>query len=119
MILGPTFVFAFVIATMMGALFHLIVGGNARRLALFLLAGWIGFALGHIGGGTLGISFLPIGQLRIVRQFLERFYLDCSLHIHIGVQAIIALKSLFQGFIAPHTKSQCEITFIDLSKLLC
>lgn len=74
MILGPTFVFAFVIATMMGALFHFIVGGNARRLALFLLAGWIGFALGHIGGGTLGISFFPIGELRIVPAVLGAFF---------------------------------------------
>ena len=64
--LGPTFVFAFVVATLMGATFHLIVGGNARRLALFLLAGWIGFALGHLGGKSLGISVFPIGELQIV-----------------------------------------------------
>ena len=50
----------------MGALFHLIVGGNARRLALFLLAGWIGFALGHMAGKSLGISLFPIGELQIV-----------------------------------------------------
>ena len=64
--LGPTFIFAFVIATLMGATFHLIVGGNARRLALYLLAGWIGFALGHMGGKSLGISVFPIGELQIV-----------------------------------------------------
>jgi uncharacterized membrane protein YeaQ/YmgE (transglycosylase-associated protein family) len=64
--LGPTVIFAFVIATLMGALFHLFVGGNARRLALFLLAGWIGFALGHLGGKSLGITVFPIGELLII-----------------------------------------------------
>jgi hypothetical protein len=64
--LGPTFVFAFVVATLMGASFHLLIGGNARRLALFLLAGWIGFALGHLGGKSLGITLFPIGELLVI-----------------------------------------------------
>ena len=63
---GPTFVFAFVVATLMGALFHFIVGGKARRLALFLLAGWIGFALGHVAGQTLNIAVYPVGGLHPV-----------------------------------------------------
>jgi uncharacterized membrane protein YeaQ/YmgE (transglycosylase-associated protein family) len=64
--LGPTFVFAFVVATLIGSLFHLIVGGNARRLALFLIAGWVGFVLGHLGGKSLGIAFYAVGELYIV-----------------------------------------------------
>lgn len=63
---GPTVTFAFILATILGALFHLIVGGDARRLALFLLSGWIGFSLGHVLGGILGIDILPIGSLHIV-----------------------------------------------------
>lgn len=62
---GPTFTFAFIIATIMGALFHLVFGGDARRLALFLLAGWIGFALGHVLGITFEINLFNIGPLRI------------------------------------------------------
>ncbi|MEM9954191.1 MAG: hypothetical protein AAFV93_05735 [Chloroflexota bacterium] len=58
--------FAFVIATLMGAIFHFIFGGDARRLALFLLAGWIGFALGQAAGQSFEIALYPIGDLRII-----------------------------------------------------
>lgn len=60
---GPTLTFAFILATLLGALFHLIVGGDARRLALFLLAGWLGFAVGHLVGVALEINLLNIGTL--------------------------------------------------------
>ncbi|MGJ3240508.1 MAG: hypothetical protein ACFE0Q_17500 [Anaerolineae bacterium] len=63
---GPVFVFAFVVATLIGACFHLIFGGNARRLALFLLAAWVGFALGHAAGVSFAVALFPIGELRIV-----------------------------------------------------
>lgn len=63
---GPTTVFGFILATMFGAVFHLIMGGDARRLALFLLAGWLGFGLGHLLGTILDINILNIGTLRIV-----------------------------------------------------
>lgn len=64
--LGPLFVFAFTVATLLGASCHLIFGGDARRLALFLLGAWIGFALGHMAGQSFGISLFSIGDLRIV-----------------------------------------------------
>ena len=63
---GPVFVFTFVVATLMGSTFHFIFGGDARRLALFLLAAWIGFALGHAAGRSFDIDILAIGQLRVV-----------------------------------------------------
>lgn len=62
-LLSPSFVFGFILATLYGAIFHLIVGGDARRLALFLLAGWLGFLLGHILGGLLEIHILDIGPV--------------------------------------------------------
>lgn len=61
----PIVTFAFVIATLIGAVFHLVVGGDARRLALFLLAGWVGFGIGHLLGNTLDIQLLMIGELRM------------------------------------------------------
>ena len=64
--LGPLFVFAFTVATLIGASFHLIFGGDARRLALFLLAAWIGFALGHTAGQSFGIALFSIGELSII-----------------------------------------------------
>jgi len=63
---SPIFVFAFVVATLIGAIFHFIFGGDARRMALFLLAGWIGFALGQAVGRSFDIAIYSIGELRIV-----------------------------------------------------
>lgn len=60
---SPSLVLGFILATLYGALFHLVSGGDARRLALFFLAGWIGFALGHITGDLLNVNFFDIGPL--------------------------------------------------------
>lgn len=73
--LGPVFVFAFTVATLIGASFHLIFGGDARRLALFLLAAWIGFALGHTAGQSFGFDFFSIGELRIVPAVLGALFM--------------------------------------------
>lgn len=67
---GPSFVFAFMVATLFGSAFHLIVGGGARHLALYLLSGWIGFALGQSLGDLLGISVVRIGQINFVAASL-------------------------------------------------
>jgi hypothetical protein len=63
---NPSVTFSFILATLFGAIFHLIAGGDARRLALFLLSGWVGFSLGHILGVIFEINILNIGPLRIV-----------------------------------------------------
>ncbi len=64
--LNPITTLGFILATLFGAAFHLIVGGDARRLALFLLCGWVGFGLGQLIGVTLSINILNIGSLRVV-----------------------------------------------------
>ncbi len=61
---SPAITFAFILATIYGVVFHLLVGGDVRRLALYLLAGWLGFALGHLFGVLLGVEMLRIGPLR-------------------------------------------------------
>ncbi|MBL8154243.1 MAG: hypothetical protein JNM70_08675 [Anaerolineae bacterium] len=61
---APTLVFGFILATLLGAVFHLIMGGDVRRLALFLLAGWIGFAIGQLIGVIADIDLLRVGTLR-------------------------------------------------------
>jgi hypothetical protein len=63
---GPTLIFGFIVATLLGAAFHLVFGGDARRLALFLLGGWVGFGLGHVVGVIFAINIFNIGTLRIV-----------------------------------------------------
>jgi hypothetical protein len=67
---SPNTTLAFILATIFGAAFHLIMGGDARRLALFLLSGWIGFSLGHLLGIVFDINFLNIGTLRILSASL-------------------------------------------------
>jgi hypothetical protein len=64
-VFGPTTIFGFILATLFGAGFHLLVGGDARRLALFLLAGWVGFGLGHLLGVMFSINLFNIGTLHI------------------------------------------------------
>lgn len=59
----PTLLLAFALATIYGAGFHLWQGGGARRLALYLLSGWLGFTLGQFLGELLGIRLLAIGTL--------------------------------------------------------
>jgi uncharacterized membrane protein YeaQ/YmgE (transglycosylase-associated protein family) len=63
---GPNFTFAFIVATLWGAAFHVLVGGDARRLTLYLLAGWVGFALGQMIGSSLQLGLLMIGELHLV-----------------------------------------------------
>lgn len=58
------------VATLYGSAFHLIVGGGARHLALYLLSGWIGFTLGQSLGDLLGISVLRMGQINFVAASL-------------------------------------------------
>ncbi|MBO9310111.1 MAG: hypothetical protein J7551_10050 [Chloroflexi bacterium] len=60
---SPPVVFGFLLATLYGALFHLIFGGSTRRLALYLLAGWLGFAIGQIFGTVFEVNALAIGVL--------------------------------------------------------
>ena len=63
---SPTLTFAFILATLYGAAFHLLLGGDARRLAVFLLASWVGFGLGQFIGITLRIDLFNVGALHVV-----------------------------------------------------
>jgi uncharacterized membrane protein YeaQ/YmgE (transglycosylase-associated protein family) len=70
---GPTATFGFILATLYGAGFHILVGGDVRRLAFFLLAAWVGFSLGHVVGATFMIDVFNIGTLRIVTATVGAF----------------------------------------------
>ncbi len=60
---SPAVVLSFILATLYGAACHLIFGGNARRLALLLLASWLGFTLGQVFGAILGVELFSIGPV--------------------------------------------------------
>ncbi len=61
---GPTTTLGFIISTLFGAAFHMLVGGDAQKLAVYLLAGWLGFTIGHILGVVFEFQLLSIGPLR-------------------------------------------------------
>ncbi len=63
---NPNLVFAFVIATMFGLGFHLLMGGDARRMVLFVVTSWLGFLLGQYVGGYLEISLFKIGVVHLL-----------------------------------------------------
>lgn len=82
---SPAFTFGFIIATLMGAAFHLIVGGDIRRLALYLLAGWAGFALGHVVGVLVDINTFNVGTVRMFPALMG------------GIIALVAAFGLSRG----------------------
>lgn len=78
---NPIFTFAFIIATIYGASFHFIMGGSARRLALFLLTGWVGFLLGHYIGVAFEIDIANIGSLHFMSASVSALVLLIFAHI--------------------------------------
>ena len=63
---NPIFVFAFVIATMYGLGYHVVMGGDARRMVLFVVTSWLGFLLGQYIGARLDIPLLKIGIIHLL-----------------------------------------------------
>jgi len=61
----PSLIFAFLIASLYGSIYHLVRDGGLGRLFQFLLLSWIGFALGHLVGIWQGWLLFPLGQLNL------------------------------------------------------
>jgi len=80
-VFGPTTVFGFILATLFGAGFHLLVGGDARRLALFLLAGWVGFGLGQLIGMMFSVNLFNVGTLHIATATFGAIMALVSAHV--------------------------------------
>lgn len=69
-LIPPSFVLGAILSTAYAAGFHLVFGGSGRHLLLFLLASWLGFALGQWAGGVMGITALDIGPVHTVSATL-------------------------------------------------
>jgi len=67
---SPAFVLSFVVSTAYGAFFHLWQGGPVRDLVLYLVAAWLGFAIGEWAADALGLHWFLIGQVHIVEGSL-------------------------------------------------
>ena len=58
-----TILFGWLMATLLGALFHLWRDGGFWKLLLYLGLIWAGFWLGNWAAGAWGVSFLLVGGL--------------------------------------------------------
>jgi hypothetical protein len=59
----PSLLLAVILSTLFGAVFHLLMGGSSHRLLFYLVAGWLGFAVGHVAGDWFTVPFGAIGPL--------------------------------------------------------
>lgn len=60
----PSFLLAFLVATLLGALYHLWRGGGPKRIFFYLILAWLGFFGGHFFALWRGWFLLPIGTLK-------------------------------------------------------
>lgn len=59
----PTLLLGAILATLYGALYHLVRNGGFRRLLLFIVLAWIGFITGQVAGAALNFTWFEIGAL--------------------------------------------------------
>ncbi|MEW5868290.1 MAG: hypothetical protein AB1894_03380 [Chloroflexota bacterium] len=59
----PALIFAFLIATLYGLVFHLLRGGRAGRLVLYTVLSWIGFTAGQLLAEWMGWTLGSIGPV--------------------------------------------------------
>jgi hypothetical protein len=61
----PALLVGALLASLLGASFHLVSGGGLLRLLLDLLLAWLGFWGGHALAAWLGWDFATLGPLRL------------------------------------------------------
>ena len=68
--MSPAFVFSAIISTGVGLAYHLWRGGGLRRMLLFVIAAWSGFAIGQVIGSLLGWRLLVVGEVHLVEGII-------------------------------------------------
>ena len=63
---ASSIVLGFLLSTAYGTLFHVLIGGPARRIILYLIASWLGFAIGHFVGDIFLIDSFQLGPLNLL-----------------------------------------------------
>ena len=61
----PAAALGLVIATLYGALYHVLRGGGGRRLLLYFFLSWLGFGLGQWLGILRSWDFLSLGTIKL------------------------------------------------------
>lgn len=67
---SPVILVGALIATLWGAMFHLLFGKTLRDLVLYWFIGLIGFAVGQAMANTLGLSWLMVGEVHLAEGTL-------------------------------------------------
>ncbi len=62
----PSLLFSFLLASLYGVLFYLVLGRGWLALGVYWLAALIGFALGQFLSSAFALSFLPIGAVNVI-----------------------------------------------------
>jgi NADPH-dependent curcumin reductase CurA len=62
---SPALALGLVLSTAYAAFFNLWQKGNFKALRVYVLAAWIGFAVGHFAGQLAGVEWLLVGQLNV------------------------------------------------------
>lgn len=60
------FILGALLATAYGAGFHVIMGGPARRIVLYVVTAWLGFVVGHFVGETVELTLFDLGALHLL-----------------------------------------------------
>jgi hypothetical protein len=66
MVLQPSLVLAFLLATIYGLAFYIVFGRGWLRLGLFWLIGVLGFFLGQGLANLVGLALFNIGEVNLV-----------------------------------------------------
>jgi hypothetical protein len=62
----PPVILSFVIASICAGLFNLWRNGSPRDLVFYLVAAWVGFAIGQAAGLLIGLNWGKIGSVYVV-----------------------------------------------------
>ncbi len=60
-----TILFGVLLSTLYGGLYHLVRGGRARKLLLFVALAWAGFWLGDTVGWLMKWTFGAVGMMNV------------------------------------------------------
>jgi hypothetical protein len=64
------YLISIVFATIIGLLFHVIVGGRGWRIIYYILCSWIGFFLGNLIGAGVHWTWLNVGPIHTLTASL-------------------------------------------------
>ena len=60
-----TYIFGWILATLLGAVFHLWKDGGFWKLVIYICLSWVGFFVGHAVAKSTGFNFLTVGTLHL------------------------------------------------------